>query len=190
MMSVRVLCECDTQSGPCANDHLTETSDSEDHFSDAKSAPASPVRNSPIPRTHIEKLDKEPSYGEVPRTEAHRKREENARPDPIPPAPTSTSLGPNQDSPSPDLCSKWLAAPQTVVSESAGATGPHTQEFKARIEDAHREDATPDVVLQVDDATESARHDSISPVESPGRAFDADNEESGMMAEEAARTLS
>lgn len=144
---------------------IVETSDSEDHFSDAKSAPVSPARSSPVPRTRIEKVDNEPSHGEVPGTEAHRQREEDAKPDEIAVPPDSTSPGPSEDSPNSGLSSGSLTAPQTVVSESAGPTGPHTEEFIERIEEAHRADATPDVVMQADDAADKVEDADRSPVE-------------------------
>ncbi|TDZ17811.1 Uncharacterized protein Cob_v009342 [Colletotrichum orbiculare MAFF 240422] len=48
----------------------------------ATSAPLSPGA-SPIPKTRVEKVDDEPSYGEVPGTEAYRMREGDAEPDEI-----------------------------------------------------------------------------------------------------------
>jgi hypothetical protein len=64
---------------------LAESSESDDHFSDAQSGPAyasgavSPI----IPHTRVEKIDDEPSYGEEPGTEAYRLREQDASPDEI-----------------------------------------------------------------------------------------------------------
>ncbi|KIV96792.1 hypothetical protein PV10_00609 [Exophiala mesophila] len=62
------------------------SSDGEEYFSDAsegrrRSRPATPA--SPIPRTRIEKLDDEPSYGEVPGTPAYDKRAQDAVPDEV-----------------------------------------------------------------------------------------------------------
>lgn len=54
-------------------------SDSDDHFSDAHSGRSGNA--SPIPITRVEKVDDEPSYGEVPGTEAYQKREQDAEPD-------------------------------------------------------------------------------------------------------------
>lgn len=64
---------------------LEESSDSDEHFSDAQSAPASASGHiSPvIPHTRVEKVDDEPSYGEEPGTEAYRLREQDASPDEI-----------------------------------------------------------------------------------------------------------
>lgn len=65
---------------------MTVSSDGEEYFSDAsegrrRSRPATPA--SPIPRTRIEKLDDEPSYGEVPGTPAYDKRAQDAVPDEV-----------------------------------------------------------------------------------------------------------
>lgn len=155
---------------------LTETSDSEDHFSDAKSAPMSPAPGSPIPRTRVEKVNHEPSHGEVPGTEAHRIREEDAKPDEIGQAPDSTVPSPQQASPASATPSEASEPPKTVVNESAGSTEPHTEEFKERIEDAHKADASPDVITQEDDEAESEK-ESGSPAESPkDSAGNADGE--------------
>lgn len=63
---------------------ITESSDSDDQFQDAQSAPASAGAVSPtIPHTRVEKIDDEPSYGEEPGTEAYRLREQDASPDEI-----------------------------------------------------------------------------------------------------------
>jgi len=64
--------------------HDLESSDSDDHFSDAQSGlePTSGV-TSPVPHTRVEKVDDEPSYGEDPETEAYHMREQDAVPDEI-----------------------------------------------------------------------------------------------------------
>ncbi|KAG5941486.1 hypothetical protein E4U59_001696 [Claviceps monticola] len=61
-----------------------ESSDSEDQFTDAQSTPMTPRHfTTPIPKTRVEKIDTNPSYGEVPGTEAHKQREADAQPDEI-----------------------------------------------------------------------------------------------------------
>lgn len=139
---------------------VVETSDSEDHFSDAKSAPVSPARSSPVLRTRIEKVDDEPSRGQVPGSEAHRQREEDVKPDEIALAADSTSPGRDQAPLASDLSSSETseshAAPQTVISQSAGATSAHTETFNEAIEEAHREDAAPAVVIRAASTAEDA----------------------------------
>ncbi|KAG6114052.1 hypothetical protein E4U13_003534 [Claviceps humidiphila] len=61
-----------------------ESSDSEDQFTDAQSNPMTPRHfATQIPKTRVEKVDSNPSHGEVPGTEAHRQREADAQPDEI-----------------------------------------------------------------------------------------------------------
>jgi hypothetical protein len=64
--------------------HDLESSDSDDHFSDAQSGleTTSGVA-SPIPHTRVERVDDKPSYGEDPKTEAYHLREQDAVPDEI-----------------------------------------------------------------------------------------------------------
>lgn len=65
---------------------LSVSSDGEEYFSDAsegrkRSRPVTPA--SPIPRTRVERIDNEPSYGEVPGTPAYEKRMLDAVPDEV-----------------------------------------------------------------------------------------------------------
>ncbi|CAG8953522.1 hypothetical protein HYFRA_00009979 [Hymenoscyphus fraxineus] len=63
--------------------HDLESSDSDDHFSDAQSGLEQSGATSPVPITRVEKVDNEPSYGEVPGTAAYNMRENDAEPDQI-----------------------------------------------------------------------------------------------------------
>lgn len=57
--------------GTYANSIYVESSDSDDHFSDAQSGLDYSGRTSPVvPLTRVERVDNEPSHGEVPRTGA------------------------------------------------------------------------------------------------------------------------
>jgi hypothetical protein len=127
-----------------------ESSESDDHFSDAQSAPENSSRAvSPIPRTRIEKVDAEPSYGEVPGTEAYNKRTEDASPDEIAIVPDEQSLPPIIDrSPSPG--SKPI--PKTVVDETEDVPGSTTHRYH---EHMHQADATPDFVRKPDGTGEA-----------------------------------
>lgn len=59
-------------------------SDEEDVFSDAHdNNPYRSAPSSPIPRTRVEKVDDEPSHGQVPGTAAYQLRTEDAEPDEI-----------------------------------------------------------------------------------------------------------
>lgn len=140
----------------------------------------SPAPSSPVPKTRVEKVDNEPSYGQVPGTEAYGKREEDAMPDEIALPPAATSPGLDQGSPTSDASSESHTAPKTIVSESAGSTGPHSEEFKESIEEAHRKDATPDVVTHADDTAEGSEKGVPSPAESPEGSSGAADADTGM----------
>ncbi|KAL6403653.1 uncharacterized protein AUP68_13018 [Ilyonectria robusta] len=121
---------------PGAHD-LAESSDSEDQFTDAQSAPTSPIMSTSIPTTRVERIDDEPAYGEVPGTEAYAKREQDAIPDEIAVihddalSQTSTST----------IDAK---VPTTLVEEAPGdVPGSHSAKF----EDRRMADASPDLVL-------------------------------------------
>ena len=59
-------------------------SDEEDVFSDARDDnPYRSAPSSPIPRTRVEKVDDQPSHGQVPGTAAYQLRTEDAEPDEI-----------------------------------------------------------------------------------------------------------
>lgn len=65
--------------------HDLESSDSDDHFSDAQSGleATSGIATPVIPHTRVEKVDDETRYGEEPGTEAYKMREQDASPDEI-----------------------------------------------------------------------------------------------------------
>ncbi|KAH6897094.1 hypothetical protein B0T10DRAFT_475940 [Thelonectria olida] len=115
---------------------LAESSD-EDQFTDAQSAPMSPPPSSPIPKVRVEKLDSEPSYGEVPGTEAYAKREQDAQPDEIAIA--------NEDAPSEKSSSTInITVPATLVEEAPGDT---PKSHSPQRDEKHKADAAPDLVL-------------------------------------------
>lgn len=133
-----------------------ESSESEDNFSDARSAPLSPVVPS-TPKTRIEKVDNEPSYGEVPGTEAYRKREGDAEPDEIAVVGEQSSTDPSTNASPTPLDSQSI--PKTVVEESAGGTGEHSEEFLEK----RKADADADVVLKHDSEGDEKPSPEIAP---------------------------
>lgn len=161
-----------------------EWSDSDDHFSDANSAPVSPTPSSPIPKTRVEKVSDEPSYGEVPGTEAHQKREGDALPDEIAVIPDTTTPPSEPTSSSAASFADSHTVPQTVVIEvpRPSSAGPHSEEFAKRIDESHKADAAPDVVMQVDDTAEDAAEDLASPVKSAAGSAGTVSEENGTRA--------
>ncbi|KAF6841122.1 hypothetical protein CPLU01_00683 [Colletotrichum plurivorum] len=149
---------------PGAHD-LAESSDSEDHFSDAQSAPLSPG-TSPIPKTRVEKVDDEPSYGEVPGTEAYRLREGDAEPDEIAIQEKKGDEKPASDDGRPTTPG-GQPIPKTVVEEAPGSTGPHSEEY----EEKRKADAPADLVLKPKAEAEaeggSGSSSSVLPVDIP-----------------------
>ncbi|KAI2638048.1 hypothetical protein GGS21DRAFT_509438 [Xylaria nigripes] len=130
--------------------HDLESSDSDEHFSDAQSAPESCTRVvSPVPRTRVEKVDDEPSYGEVPGTEAYDKRTVDASPDEIAilvdkqPASTSTNLVGATGS---------TIIPKTVVDETDDVPNSATHHNHEHLRQA---DATPDMIRKPGDPGEA-----------------------------------
>ncbi|KAI1368557.1 hypothetical protein F5Y08DRAFT_295205 [Xylaria arbuscula] len=125
--------------------HELEASDSDDHFSDARSSPRDTARAaSPIPRTRVEKVDDEPSHGEVPGTEAYEKRTEDASPDEIAIIPDEQS---RPTSSYRETISRSTVIPKTVVDETADAPGSSTHNYHDHL---HQADATPDIIRKPD----------------------------------------
>ncbi|TGJ87996.1 hypothetical protein E0Z10_g745 [Xylaria hypoxylon] len=132
--------------------HELEASDSDEHYSDAQSSPGGSTRAiSPIPRTRVEKVDDEPSYGEVPGTAAYDKRTEDASPDEIaiiqddeqsPPTPSSQTVVPG-----------GAAIPKTVVDETDDVPGSSTHSYNDHL---HQADAAPDVIRKPDGTGEAS----------------------------------
>jgi hypothetical protein len=144
---------CNRDSADCTYP-LPDTSDSEEHFSDAHSAPSSESHpTSPIPKTRVERVDDKPAYGEVPGTAAYQMREEDAAPDEIAyvPEPNSapeTVPGGEQDGTPPTPGGQPI--PKTVVEESPDTEGSVTH---PEIEKKHVSDPHPDVVHKADGQT-------------------------------------
>ncbi|KAK8089148.1 hypothetical protein PG997_004109 [Apiospora hydei] len=144
--------------------HELASSDSEDHFSDAQSAPSESAEpNSPVPKTRVEKVDDEPSYGEVPGTEAYDKRTGDAAPDEIAVIPDPGTDSSAKDTAAPES----QPVPKTVVDETADAPGSTTQNYH---EDLHAADATPDYVRKADGTGEASTQPAS--LETTGQATD------------------
>jgi hypothetical protein len=108
------------------------------------------VPASPIPKTRIEKVDDEPSYGEVPGTEAYDKRTGDAEPDEIAIVPDADSQPKSSvgDSTMPG----GQPVPKTVVDETPDAPGAETHHFHEHL---HKADAAPDFVRKADGTGEA-----------------------------------
>ncbi|KAJ3520488.1 hypothetical protein NM208_g13687 [Fusarium decemcellulare] len=123
---------------------LAEESDSDDQFTDAQSDAASDAASSkissPVPKTRVERVDDQPSYGEIPGTQAYAMREQDAQPDEIAIAPEESK---SQDSSS----TVSATGPTTIVEE---APGPRSRSHSIQYEERRKADASPDIVVDSD----------------------------------------
>ncbi|KAI9817234.1 MAG: hypothetical protein M1827_001347 [Pycnora praestabilis] len=130
--------------------HDLETSENEDdHFSDASEGQLPSGKQSPIPKTRVERVDDTPSHGEVPGTPAYGMRAQDAVPDELEIVPEGSpsrreSVGGGTDRPS----SPSVPIPLTVVekvdpSEPSHGDVPGTDAYEKR-----KADAVPDVVVE------------------------------------------
>ncbi|KAF4446442.1 hypothetical protein F53441_9926 [Fusarium austroafricanum] len=149
---------------------LAEESESDDQFTDAASGAGSPKISSPIPKTRVEKVDDQPSHGEVPGTQAYEMRGQDAQPDEIAIAPeTATS----QDAPS----TPELKAPTTIVEEAPGA---RSRSHSIQYEKRRKADASPDILVDSDGQVkeiqgESTNVESNSDNSTPSPSPDSNN---------------
>lgn len=146
----------------------------DDHFSDASEGHPRPDSRhssrvpSPTPRTRVDKVDSEPSHGEVPGTSAYHKREQDAIPDEIeiiPDGLRSRRLSTAEES----LTPGGSPIPRTLVTKVDSTTPGHgevpgTDAYKKR-----RADAVPDLILKLpEDRHEPTAHDRGASEHLPG----------------------
>ncbi|EAT81341.2 hypothetical protein SNOG_11633 [Parastagonospora nodorum SN15] len=128
-----------------------EEASSDEHFSDASEGHAS--RNeatSPIPITRVERVDDAPAHGEVPGTDAYKKRTQDAVPDEVEIVPEgsrsrSTSRVSVSDRP---LTPGGTAVPKTIVEkidpdQPSYGDVPGTHAHQLRLADA-----APDIIVK------------------------------------------
>ncbi|KAJ9214660.1 hypothetical protein DTO166G4_3716 [Paecilomyces variotii] len=138
----------------------------EEHFSDASegrlasvSRPASRAE-SPVPITRVEKVDDEPSYGEVPGSTAYEKRQQDAVPDEVEVLPEGQhSRRGSRVELEPDVVPSGNTVPRTLVEKvdpEAPSYGevPGTEAYERR-----KADAAPDLVFRA--AESGSRSNSI-----------------------------
>jgi len=136
-------------------------SESDEHFSDASEghnkhanrAP-NPGDVSPIPITRVERVDVEPSYGEVPGTDAYKMRVQDAVPDEVEVVPEgnrsrSTSRVSGTERP---LTPGGTPIPKTVVEKVDPAEPSHGDVPGTHAYEVRAADAVPDVVVKVPQA--------------------------------------
>ncbi|KFZ11141.1 hypothetical protein V502_07720, partial [Pseudogymnoascus sp. VKM F-4520 (FW-2644)] len=126
--------------------HELESSDSDDHFSDARSDRAAYSRTaSPIPTTRVERVDHEASYGEVPGTAAYDQRSEDARPDEL------AFVEEDNDSAAEPVPRPLTPIPQTVL-EEVPPSPIRGHAHKPSTPKIYPADAQPDRVIHIPDS--------------------------------------
>ncbi|PYH90521.1 hypothetical protein BO71DRAFT_422238 [Aspergillus ellipticus CBS 707.79] len=156
---------------PGAQDSATNSDD--EHFSDASEgherSPSLPPsgRASPIPITRVEKVDEDPSHGEVPGTAAYEIREQDAVPDQIEVIPEGSR---SRSASATEQQRPVTPVPRTVVEkvdldEPSHGDVPGTPAYELR-----KADAVPDVV------TTTADSDDTTTEPAPG-SFETDTTE-------------
>ncbi|KAB8229129.1 DUF5102 domain-containing protein [Aspergillus alliaceus] len=135
-----------------ARDSVTNSDD--DHFSDASEgherAPSRSAsgRTSPVPLTRVEKVDDNPSHGDVPGTRAYELRGHDAVPDEIEVIPDgsrsrSSSIAGRQDRP---LTPEGSPIPRTIVEKVDVDQPSHGDVPGTEAYDKRKADAVPDIV--------------------------------------------
>jgi len=127
----------------------SNSSDSDDHFSDAQSGldqnsgNASPL----VPLTRVEKIDDKPSHGEVPGTEAYNKRERDAGPDKVAVVLDANDLELNPSSPIPKTLG-WQPISTTLVEKMDSFSPSHGEAPGTIVHEKRAADAVPDMVVK------------------------------------------
>ncbi|KAG4440463.1 hypothetical protein IFR05_004057 [Cadophora sp. M221] len=143
--------------------HDLESSDSEDHFSDAQSglepastddSPSVPAVN--IPHTRVEKIDDEASYGEEPGTEAYRLREQDAAPDEIEIVPEHRTPGVSTPISKPSTPPGGQPIPLMIVEKVDPSTPSHGEVPGTLAHDLRAADSVPDLVVRSGERSRSS----------------------------------
>ncbi|KAF1973658.1 hypothetical protein BU23DRAFT_532853 [Bimuria novae-zelandiae CBS 107.79] len=175
---------------------LAAESSSDEHFSDASEGRPEPLgrsnATSPIPVTRVERVDDEPSYGEVPGTDAYAKRAQDAVPDEVEVVPEgqrsrSTSRVSASDRP---FTPGGTQIPKTVVEKIDPDVPSYGDVPGTLAHELRAADAEPDVVLKAPQPPEKKPEEgtptasiSRSPMSSDSEDADAD-EPSGSAADD------
>lgn len=129
------------------------SSEGEEYFSDAsegrrRSRPVTPA--SPIPRTRVERIDNEPSYGEVPGTPAYSKRALDAVPDEVEVLSPEPGLRSKRSSQylEPPRSPGGTIIPRTVVEKLDPEDTSYGEEPGTSAYIQRQMDAAPDVILK------------------------------------------
>jgi len=144
--------------------HDLESSDSDDHFSDAqsgleqRSGTASPI----VSLTRVEKVDDEPRHGEVPGTDAYHMRERDAESDEVAVVPESDEKE-AKSSLSVSTSPGGQPIPTTLVEKIDPSTPSHGEVPGTLAHEKRAADAVPDMVVRSRDRSHSASSRSRAP---------------------------
>ncbi|TVY54129.1 hypothetical protein LCER1_G004257, partial [Lachnellula cervina] len=128
--------------------HDLESSD-DDHFSDAQSDLKHTSGSiSPVPLTRVEKVDGEPSHGEVPGTDAYDKRVQDAAPDEIEVIPDGIESRSRSATTTRPSTPGGQPIPITVVEKVDPEAPSHGEVPGTSAHDKRAADAVPDVVVR------------------------------------------
>ena len=106
---------------------------------------------SPIPRTRIERVDDEPSHGEVPGTAAYDKRRQDAVPDEVEVVPEGSRSRRTSAAQNRPLTPGGTPIPRTVVEMVDPSSPSHGDIPGTEAFDKRKADATPDLVKKISD---------------------------------------
>ncbi|KAF2450873.1 hypothetical protein P171DRAFT_503658 [Karstenula rhodostoma CBS 690.94] len=171
-------------------DSGTKDLGNDEHFSDASEGrlekPDRSTATSPIPVTRVERVDDEPSYGEVPGTDAYNKRTQDAVPDEVEIVPEgqrsrSASRVSISDRP---YTPGGTQIPKTVVEKIDPDAPSHGDVPGTLAHGLRAADAVPDIVLKAPEPPEKKPEEgtptasiSRSPVSSDSEDDDADDQD-------------
>lgn len=148
------------------NSQSPESSNDEDEvFTDAPDKPTSPPL-SPVPITRVEKVDDNPSHGEVPGTNAYKIRTKDAVPDEIEVIPEGSSRSSsrrNSGTPQP-RSPGGTPIPKTVVEKVEPSVPSHGEIPGTAAHAVRRADAKPDAIITSSDASKPFEKAPPSPI--------------------------
>ncbi|KAI9798624.1 MAG: hypothetical protein M1825_005048 [Sarcosagium campestre] len=132
--------------------HDLDSSDAEEHFSDASEGRSESRNSSTIPSTRVEKVDGSPSHGEVPGTAAYDMRTQDAVPDEVEVTGEVSTEADQRALGDVPIRSNIKAVPLTRVEKIEPEVPSHGEEPGTEAHELRKADADPDIVVKVDDA--------------------------------------
>ncbi|KAK2744605.1 hypothetical protein FQN57_004210 [Myotisia sp. PD_48] len=135
---------------PGAEDHGSDSGD--DHFSDASEGLQASLRaTSPIPRTRVEKVDFDPSYGENPGSLAYEQRLSDSVPDEIVVIDGTDNMQPTSPTPELQITRTSSPIPSTIVEKVDPSLASYGEEPGTDAYESRKADAPPDHIFKFGD---------------------------------------